>query len=230
VRPGEAYTLGHDAAASGFFFDAMELVAVVSTHVGGLDALRGAIELIFAERDATHERMARTVALCSGAFRRPFHAPTEVDAYRALLTDGVFEIVNRWSIIQDIKTVNQLQAWFYAGFGLGRAATIVRGVQLFERVHAVAPNEPNLAQMPIRLRRLAQEATRQVEVAGGEDDLDRVRPLFVDVASRLRRLLMVLNRDPDEIAFSALEADDLRAFDDVARRVLLDFAQGRPGR
>lgn len=222
----DAYRMGQQTAACGFFFDGMEIVAAVSPHVpGGVDALRGALELLFRERDAVNASMASVSALVSAAFSRPTSPPTTVDGYRELMQAGVFEIVNRWSYIADIKQVTRLQAWFYAGFGLGRAETVVKGVRMFTRLRDVVPDGTPLQQMPDNLRRMAAEAARQIEVAAAEDDLRSVRPLFEDAARRARRVAVELQAEPSAIGFGAEHEEDLRALADTGRKITLDLAR-----
>jgi hypothetical protein len=221
-----AYEMGHDAAACGFFFDGMELVAAVSPRVpGGLDGLRGAIELLFAQRDAVNARTARMAQKVGAAFDRPTAPPTTVDAYRTMLESGVFEIVNRWSYIADIKQVNRLQAWFYAGFGLGRAETVTRAIQLTARIREIVEGSSEADQSPEKLQRLAAEAVKQIEVAAEEDDLRSVRPLFDDAARRLKRTSVALLGDFEALAADPTLADDLVAYEDLARRIALDLAR-----
>lgn len=223
MLPREAFELGYRSSSAGFFFDAMELIAAVSPSVGGFDRLRGAIELLFAQRDRVNADVDMVAGLCSRAFGHEWLPPRTVDDYRALLLTGVFEIVNRWSYIADIKQVTRLQAWFYAGFGLGRAATVYRGIEvmarLVEQVGEVAP----IDQMPRNLGRMAAEASKQMLTAAEEDDLNAVRPLFEDAARRLRAAALGLQGQAREVAFRADYRTDLEFFDELARRVNLDF-------
>ena len=213
--------MGWQSASAGFFFDGMELVAAVAPAAGGLDALKEGIGHLFAVRDEVNTSMAALSQLVSQAYRSAVSPPTEVDAYRALLEHHVFDIVNRWSLIADIHTVNRLQAWFYAGFGLGRWQTCLRGAQL-----ALAlPSLPPVPSAPIRLARMAQEAARQMETAAGEEDLVRVRPLFLEGAQRadrlsrdLRAALDTLRNHPD-----LTPDDDFALITDTHRRIELDF-------
>lgn len=227
MKPGDAFELGYRTAASGFFFDGMEMIAALAPGAGGIDALRHAIALLFDARDRVNADMAHVAGMVAGAYGRPFEAPRDVDGYRLLLTDRVFDIVNRWSYIADIQQVNQLQAWFYAGFGLGRAETVTRGIALFERLRELTGVIPPLDQMPANLSRMAAEASKQMETAAAEDDLSALRPLFDDAAGRLRATALLLRRDPDDIGIDEARTDDLRAFVDLAHRVRLDFARPR---
>lgn len=180
--------MGYKSAAAGFFFDGMEIIAALAPGAGGIDSLHGAIALLFPERDRVNTHMDEIADLCTRAFGQPWHAPRGVDEYRMLLRLGVFEIVNRWSYIKDIKTVNQLQAWFYAGFGLGRAETVFRGLQLQARLFEIVGESAPLPDMPVNLGRMAREGARQMDTAAEEDDLRGVRPLFEDCARRLRNV------------------------------------------
>ena len=225
MRLDEAYRLGHETAASGFFFDGMEMVAAASPDVaGGVDGLRGAVELLFAQRDQANEHMAWLAKIVGAAFGAPVTPPRTVDEYRALMTEGVFEIVNRWSYIADIKQVTRLQAWFYAGFALGRADTCTRGLQLLERLHDLVGATPSVAQMPERIARMAAEAGKQLEVASEEDDLRSVRPLFEGCAQRAQRVALVTARPIEDIVFS--HAEDLVFFADTDRKIRLDLTSG----
>lgn len=219
-----AYAMGYRTAACGFFFDGMEMIAALAPQLGGLDALHGAFGLLFADKDAVNEHMAWTADLVSGAFRTPVPAPQGVDEYRALMREGVFEIVNRWSYIDDIKTVTRLQAWFYCGFGLGRAETIYKGVTLLARLVDIAGERPPLDQMPDNLRRMAQESAKQIDVASEEDDFDAQRPLLVEVANDLRGTALWLQRELTAIRPEGLDADRLPRATSVAERLARDVA------
>jgi hypothetical protein len=228
MKPTEAFELGWRSADSGFFFDAMEIIAAVSTEVGGFDALRHPLELVFLARDPVQEHTAWLASVCSSAFGTPLSAPAGVDDYRSLLTDYVFEIVNRWSYIADIRRVNQLQAWFYAGFGLGRASTVLRALQLYPRLLDVAPASDAVLSMPARLQRMAAEAAKQMDVASAEDDLRSVTPLFEDVSRRLKARALSLQRADGVHASEASLQEDLDVFADTARRVRLDLLRVAP--
>lgn len=225
MTPETAYQMGFRSAACGFFFDGLEIIAATSTQIpGGIDALRGGLELLFRERDDVNEHMAWVAALVGRAFKQPVAPPTEVDAYRSLLQGGVFEIVNRWSYIADIKQVTRLQAWFYAGFGLGRALTVTRGLQLFSRLREVAGDGP-VYQMPDHLRRMAAESAKQMAVAAEEDDLRSVRPHFEDAARRMQRVAIQLQAESNQIVYTQDNDDDVAAFQASARRIDLDLAR-----
>jgi len=218
--------MGFQTSSSGFFFDGMEMVAAVSPHVdGGLDGLRGPLELLFEERGRVEASMGLVCALIEATLRTPTPKPVTVDAYRALLTGGVFEVVNRWSAIRDIKEVTRRQAWFYSGFGLGRAYTVTKGVGLFERLRDRAGQGTPLDQMPDNLRRMAAESAKQMEVAAAEDDLRGVRPLFEEIAARMKRAALHLQGNPSGIVFGTREAEDLEQVLEVSRKIELDLAQ-----
>jgi hypothetical protein len=224
LKVDEAYRLGHETAASGFFFDGMEMVAAASTDAdGGIDALRGAVKLIFAQRDRTNECMTSLAATVGGAFGAPVTPPRTVDEYRSLMTKGVFEIVNRWSYISDIKLVTRLQAWFYCGFGLGRAETATRGVQLFERLREIVGAPASIERMPPRLGRLAAEAGKQLGVAAEEDDLRSVRPLLEGAARRVQSVALLTARPSAEIVFT--HGEDLEFFADTDRKIRMDLTR-----
>jgi hypothetical protein len=225
MTPAEAYALGYDTAAPGFFFDGMEMIAAVSPACGGIEPLRGGVELLFAERDPVSARLGRVAAGMSTLFGQPFETPTTVDEYRHLMTAGVFEVVNRWSYIDDIKTVNQLQAWFYAGFGLGRVETVIKGFRLFERLYEIVGAGTILDTMPERLRRLAAEAAKQLEVAGDEADLASVRPLLHAASDRAKHAAVVAQRSPKAIEWTAELRADLEFLADVRRKLDLDVAR-----
>ncbi len=225
MQPYRAFEMGHDAASSGFFFDGMELVAALSVRVGGFDPLRGALELLFAQRDPVGMSMKRVATLVGQGFGRSTPPPTGVDAYRRLLEEGVFEIVNRWSYIEDIKEVNRLQAWFYAGFGLGRGATVLRGLEMIPRLFDVTGHGTELDTMPARIQRMAIEAAKQMETAAEEHDLTAVRPLFQDAARRLKHLSIVLHRPIEDLVWTEERHGDLMVLEDTARKVRLDLAR-----
>lgn len=223
MQPEIAFEMGYRSAAAGFFFDGMELVAALAPGMGGVDALRGGIELLFAARDRTNDDTDFVASICGRAFGQHWPSPRTVDAYRHLLTTGVFEIVNRWSYIDDIKQVNRLQAWFYAGFGLGRGETVARGVALLVRMRDIAGAAAPLPQMPENLRRMAAEAAKQMGTAAAEDDLRAVQPLFDDAARRLQGLALALQAPLDAITPPATFDDDLAAFEATATKVRVDF-------
>lgn len=217
--------MGYRAAAVGFFFDSLELIAACSVHVGGVENLRGALELVFAARDETNSNAGWLAELLSGAFKHEWTAPRGVDEYRLMLTAGVFEVVNRWSYIDDVKQVTRLQAWFYAGFGLGRAQTVTRGIQMYDRMRNLVPVASAADDMPANLHRMAAEAVKQMVVAAEEDDLRSVRPMFEDVARRLQVVSLFLLRERAEIVFAPTHLDDLAVITDTLRRIRLDLTK-----
>ena len=223
MKPFDAFQMGYDAASSGFFFDGMELMAALSVRVGGFDPLKHGLELLFRQRDPVSEAMKRVAFTISHGFNRPTPPPVGVDDYRRLLEEGVFEIVNRWSYIKDIKQVNRLQAWFYAGFGLGRGATVIRGMGLIPRLYEVVGDGTELDSMPSRIQRMAIEGAKQLEIAAEEDDLQSVRPLLEDAAQRLKHVSVMLHREAPAIQWSPELAEDLSVIEDTARKVQLDL-------
>ena len=223
MRPQEAFEMGYRSAASGFFFDGMEIIAALAPGAGGVDNLRGAFELLFPERDRVNDNMRWLADLCTAAYGKVVEPPAGVDGYRTLLQDGVFDIVNRWSFIADIKQVSQLQAWFYAGFGLGRAETVMLATQLMVRLRDLVQHAEPLPSMPTRLQRMAAEGAQQMVTASGEDDLIAVRPLFEDVAGRLRRLAVALQRSLADVEWDDTYAESLVAARETARKVRIDF-------
>jgi hypothetical protein len=225
MHRADAFTLGLASARPGFFFDGMELLATLSVDVGGLDVLRPALPQLWAVREEVEADLATVTALCTDAWRTPVQAPTAVDAYRSLLTDRVFEIVNRWSYIADIHTVNRLQAWFYAGFGCGRGQTVLRGVALRDVLVAQWGARGPLASMDGRLGRMAAEAARQLDVAAREDDLSAVRPLFLQGASVLDALsVRLLAADPAVPSGRSEDAPGLALLQESGDRVRRDLA------
>lgn len=226
MHPGEAFHMGWQSASAGYFFDGMEMIAALAPGAGGIEPLQGAVELLLPVRDTVNTRMDDLARLCSAAFGRTWTAPRSVDEYRLLLRHGVFEIVNRWSYIADIQTVNRLQAWFYAGFGLGRGETVFRGLRLHARLHEIVGDAPPLPDMPLNLGRMAREGARQMSTAAEEDDLRTVRPLFEDCARRLDGAARHCSGPLAEPRPRMFE-EDLAAVLDTARRVELDFAGRR---
>lgn len=226
MTPSQAFEMGFRTAAAGFFFDSLELIAACSVPVGGIENLRGAIELVFAERDRANGDMAYLASTLSGAFGRSWDPPRGVDEYRLAMTAGVFEIVNRWSYLADAKQVTRLQAWFYAGFGLGRARTATLGVRMYERMRELVAAPSPADEMPANLHRMAAEAIKQIQVAAEEDDLRAVRPMLEDNARRLQLVALLLLRDRREVCWGAVHGEDLVAIDETARRIRLDLAPG----
>ncbi len=225
VETGQAFEMGYRSAACGFFYDGMEVIAAASLPAGGFEPLAGAIELVGIEKEQVNADMDWLCTLCAAAYRRPIEAPLRVDEYRLLLTEHIFDIVNRWSYIADIKQVSQLQAWFYAGFGLGRARTVFAGLRLYDRLREISPCDA-VEQMPRRLEPMAGEAARQCGVAADEDDLTRVRPLLQAVSQTLDPLALALSaatiggepvRSPAEIA------EAVQLIESVRDRIRLDF-------
>ena len=225
MKTAEAFHMGYRAGACGFFYDGMEMIAALAPELGGVEALRGAFGLLFAERDRVNAHMAWTAELCSRAFRVSVSPPDGVDAYRALLREGVFEIVNRWSYIEDIKTVTRLQAWFYCGFGLGRCETVYKGVALMARLVDIAGTVSPVDQMPGNLVRMAQEAGKQIDIASDEDDFSAQRPLLKAVAADIQATAIWLQGELTTLRPEALDADRLARVADAERKLSLDVAR-----
>lgn len=223
--------MGWWCSSSGFFFDGLELLAALAPSCGGIEALSEPLSLLFPERDRVNSNMDQLAALVTFAYKREFPAPRGVDEYRLLMEERVFDIVNRWSYISDIHTVTRLQAWFYTGFGLGRALSVHRGAQLMVAAYEQCGEAAPLPSTPTRLARMGMEAARQLETAAAEDDLSAVRPLFLECAARIEALagrcsgpLKAVVERPDLLA-----ADDLELYLDTERKVELDFAsRARP--
>jgi hypothetical protein len=225
MRPVTAFDLGYRSARSGFFFDAMELLAFVAPTAGGVEALKHPMELLFRRRDETRADMDWVADLVGQAYRRPCSPPAGVDEYRSLLTDQVFDIVNRWSFIDDIKTVNRLQAWFYAGFGLGRTETVCRAFELLIRLRDIQPGDRSAVDAALpRLQRLAAEASRQLEIPASEDDLSIVSPLLLDASRSAQALALRAQRSLDELVHVGTDVDTLAACEDTAKRIRLTLA------
>ena len=223
MLPRDAFEMGYCAAAPGYFFDSLELLAAVSVDAGGFDRLETHLREVLAQRERTAEQLRFVTELATAAFRRPHEVPTTVDGYRVLLTASIFEIVNRWSFIADIHTVTRLQAWFYAGFGLGRLETVARGVSLFCRLRDDLGLIGPLPRTPVTLARMATEAARQMGTASAEADFDRVRPLFVDLAARADALTLRLGGPPESIEPGAVVSEILERCSGSARQVRLDL-------
>jgi hypothetical protein len=226
VTPREAFELGWLSSSPGFFFDGMEVVAAAAPIAGGLERLTGAVALLQAEAPAGFDRLDRARELVSAAFGRVWELPRGVDAYRLFLTAGVFEIVNRWSYLSDIRQVTRLQAWFYCGFGLGRADAVLLALPLLERVREVIGVAGPVETMPDSLQRLLAEAISQVEVPAREADFDALRPLLLDTADRLKPVAVRLLRAAPDIAADPGDADLRRRIDECVRRVRFEVPGG----
>ena len=222
MQPAQAFELGYLPAASGFFFDGMEVVAAASPAAGGLEPLSHAFTLVADDALATRERMEGLCALVGAAHSVAWPLPNGVDDYRLLLTNGVFDIVNRWSYIADAKQMGRLQAWFYLGFGIGRASSVLQALPLLMRLRDTIGTAEPVPSMCESLRSLLAEAIRQLELAAREADLDAVRPELMAVADALKPVAIRLLGSADTIASSLDDAERLGLL-----RALLERARSR---
>ena len=222
MQPAQAFELGYLPAASGFFFDGMEVVAAASPAAGGLEPLTHAFTLVADDALATRERMEALCALVGAAHSVAWPLPNGVDDYRLLLTNGVFDIVNRWSYIADAKQMGRLQAWFYLGFGIGRASSVLHALPLLMRLRDTIGTAEPVPSMCESLRSLLAEAIRQLELAAREADLDAVRPELMAVADALKPVAIRLLGSADTIASSLDDAERLGLL-----RALLERARSR---
>lgn len=222
MQPAQAFELGYLPAASGFFFDGMEVVAAASPAAGGLEPLTHAFTLVADDALATRERMEALCALVGAAHGVAWPLPNGVDDYRLLLTNGVFDIVNRWSYIADAKQMGRLQAWFYLGFGIGRASSVLQALPLLMRLRDTIGTAEPVPSMCESLRSLLAESIRQLELAAREADLDAVRPELMAVADALKPVAIRLLGSADTIASSLDDAERLGLL-----RALLERARSR---
>ena len=222
MQPAQAFELGYLPAASGFFFDGMEVVAAASPDAGGLVPLTHAFTLVADDALASRERMEALCALVGAAHSVAWPLPNGVDDYRLLLTNGVFDIVNRWSYIADAKQMGRLQAWFYLGFGIGRASSVLQALPLLMRLRDTIGTAEPVPSMCESLRSLLAEAIRQLELAAREADLDAVRPELMAVADALKPVAIRLLGSADTIASSLDDAERLGLL-----RALLERARSR---
>ena len=222
MQPAQAFELGYLPAASGFFFDGMEVVAAASPAAGGLEPLTHAFTLVADDALATRERMEGLCALVGAAHSVAWPLPNGVDDYRLLLTNGVFDIVNRWSYIADAKQMGRLQAWFYLGFGIGRASSVLHALPLLMRLRDTIGTAEPVPSMCESLRSLLAEAIRQLELAAREADLDAVRPELMAVADALKPVAIRLLGSADTIASSLDDTERLGLL-----RALLERARSR---
>lgn len=226
MHRADAYEMGYRAASAGLFFDTMELVAALSVSAGGFDQLEPFVRRLAGEQKQIESDLRWLNELREAAFRKSYGLPKNVPEYRELLTEGVFEIVNRWSYIADIKTVNRLQAWFYAGFGMGRLRTVVSGAAYFESLRDQLGVLPPLDQMPVNLARMSAEAARQLATSSEEDDFSAIRPLLEELSRAADQWSLRLRRDPASIEAQSQSSDDLRLIEDTVRRCRSDLAAG----
>jgi hypothetical protein len=209
MQPAQAFELGYLAAASGFFFDGMEVVAAAAPAAGGLEPLTHAFTLVSDEALATRERMEELCALVGAAHSVAWPLPNGVDDYRLLLTNGVFDIVNRWSYIADARQMGRLQAWFYLGFGIGRATSVLKALPLLVRLRDTIGTAEPVPSMCESLRSLLAESIRQLELAAREADLDAVRPELMAVADALKPVAIRLLGEADMLAPSLDDGERL---------------------
>lgn len=224
MQTADAFEMGVRSARPGLFFDTMELVAALSVSAGGFGALEPFVRTLAQLQQHAGEDLTWVTRLCEAAFKAPHPMPGSVDGYRALLTDSVFEIVNRWSYISDIHTVTRLQAWFYCGFGLGRARTVLEGFRYFEQLRNSVGLISPLDQMPTSLSRMAAESARQLSTVSEEDDFSRIRPLFLSTAQMLDAYALRLRGDAPTIHVPETLAQDLERVDELTRQCRLDYA------
>ena len=222
MQPAQAFELGYLAAASGFFFDGMEVVAAASPAAGGLEPLSHAFTLVADDALATRERMEALCALVGTAHSVTWPLPNGVDDYRLLLTNGVFDIVNRWSYIADAKQMGRLQAWFYLGFGIGRASSVLQALPLLMRLRDTIGTAEPVPSMCESLRSLLAESIRQLELAAREQDLDAVRPELLALSDALKPVAIRLLGSADTIASSLDDAERIGLL-----RALLERARSR---
>lgn len=209
----DAFEMGLRSARPGLLFDTMEMVAAMSVTLGGFDRLESFVRTLAQLQQRSMEDLEWVSALIRGAYGIPYEVPDSVDAYRTMLTDRVFDIVNRWSYIDDIHTVTRLQAWFYCGFGLGRGITVLRGLRYFEDLRNIAGIVAPLEQMPRQLSRLAQEAARQLQTVSEEDDFSAVEHSLHDAASMLDAVALRCAGDPDGLTLPSSLSQDILQFD-----------------
>lgn len=218
MQPAQAFELGYLAAASGFFFDGMEVVAASSPAAGGLEPLTHAFTLVSDDAIETRARMSELCRLVGAAHGVEWPIPAGVDDYRLLLTNGVFDIVNRWSYIADVRLVARLQSWFYLGFGLGRAASVLRAVPLLVRLRDVVGTAEPVPSMGERLRGLLAESIRQLELAAREQDLDPIRPLLMAASDSLKPVAVRLLASPEVLAGSPDDTERLGLLRELVER------------
>ena len=222
MQPAQAFELGYLPAASGFFFDGMEVVAAAAPAAGGLEPLSHAFTLVADDALATRDRMEALCALVGAAHSVAWPLPNGVDDYRLLLTNGVFDIVNRWSYIADAKQMGRLQAWFYLGFGIGRASSVLQALPLLMRLRDTIGTAEPVPSMCESLRSLLAESIRQLELAAREQDLDAVRPELLALSDALKPVAIRLLGSADTIASSLDDAERLGLL-----RALLERARSR---
>lgn len=226
MKTVDAFEMGLRSARPGLLFDTMEMVAAMSVTLGGFDRLESFVRTLAELQERSMEDLAWVSELISGAYRFPYDIPDSVDAYRHMLTERVFDIVNRWSYIDDIHTVTRLQAWFYCGFGLGRGITVLRGLGYFEDLRNVAGMVAPLDQMPRQLSRLAQEAARQLQTVSEEDDFSAVEHTLHKAAACLDGYALRCSAVPQDITIPRDLAQDIRWFGELIEERQRDSVLG----
>lgn len=226
MQTADAFEMGLRSTRPGLLFDTMELVAAMSVSLGGFDALEPFVRTLSVLQQESMEDLEWVTRLASAAFREPIAVPDGVDAYRFFLTHRIFEIVNRWSYIQDIHTVTRLQAWFYSGFALGRATTILRGLQYFDDLRNIGGIVAPLDQVPRQLARMAQEAARQLTTVAEEDDFSAMDAVFQKAATILDGYAIRCQERADVLTIPATIDDDLRYMRELTTQRLQDSARG----
>jgi|SRR5690625_37821 len=222
----DAFEMGLRSARPGLLFDTMEMVAAMSVSLGGFDRLESFVRTLSSLQQRSMGDLEWVSSLISAAYRFPYEVPDSVDAYRSMLTDRVFDIVNRWSYIDDIHTVTRLQAWFYCGFGLGRGLTVLRGLTYFEDLRNVAGVVSPLDQMPRQLSRLAQEAARQLQTVSEEDDFSAIEHTLHRAAALLDGYALRCAGAPQEIKIPRELAQDIAWFETLIEERQRDSVVG----
>lgn len=222
----DAFEMGLRSARPGLLFDTMEMVAAMSVSLGGFDRLESFVRTLSELQQESMEDLQWLRELISGAYGRAYEMPDSVDAYRSMLTDRVFDIVNRWSYIDDFHTVTRLQAWFYCGFGLGRGVTVLRGLQYFEDLRNVGGVVPPLDQMPLQLSRMAQEAARQLQTVSEEDDFSAIEQVLHQAVAVLDGYAMRCQAAAQKVNIPRNLAQDVAYFETLIAERQRDAVRG----
>lgn len=213
MKTVDAFEMGLRSARPGLLFDTMEMVAAMSVSLGGFDRLESFVRTLAQLQQRGMEDLEWVSRLIGGAYGVRYEVPDSVDAYRMMLTDHVFDIVNRWSYIDDIHTVTRLQAWFYCGFALGRGITVLRGLGYFEDLRNIAGVVAPLDQMPRQLSRLAQEAARQLQTVSEEDDFSAIEGSLHAAAAILDGVALRCAGAPEALTLPAGLSQDIEQFE-----------------
>lgn len=222
----DAFEMGLRSARPGLLFDTMEMVATLSVTLGGFDQLESFVRTLSDLQQRSAADLEWITELASAAYQTPLQVPDSVDAYRMMLTGRIFEIVNRWSYIDDIHTVTRLQAWFYCGFGLGRALTVFGGLQYFEELRNIAGVVPPLDQMPRQLSRMASEAARQLQTVSEEDDFSSIEHVLHHAASILDGYALRCDGPASDIELPKGLEDDIKYFNTLIEERQRDSLRG----